>query len=446
MDSTQLVEIIDEWNFWHRSLNDDLMGIKREFYLKLITPLLNTREIILLSGARRAGKSTLIYQIIDQLMKAGTLASSILYINFEDYRFIDNLEPSLLEDIAEIYFDKINPRKDFCWFFLDEIQNVKYFEKYLRTIYDMKKRIKFVISGSNSKIMSGEIADILTGRNITVPVYPFSFFEFLAFADPSITIDRTLNREKLIFSLKEQKSLIKNSLEKYLIHGGYPEIIYSYSTGKEYQAGKIITQYFDDIILKDIIKRYNLRNSQSVLSAANFCIDNISNSLSYTKIAGVLGISTKQVIEYIGYFENANLIFQNRFFSWKIKETLAVNKPKKIYAIDHFYKTHMCPQKDCGRIVENVVYLELLRRHREIYYWKEKGEVDFVIKEPDGLTAIQVSYTNNINEREFKSLLEFNKKYGAKDILLITDDTFKTEFYENVKIQLIPLWLFLLLE
>lgn len=446
MNNAQLFEIIDEWNFWNKPLSDDLMGIRRDYYLNVITPLLSSREIILLSGARRAGKSTLIYQIINHLLKAGTPPSSILYMNFEDYRFIDNLAPALLEKIAEIYFDKINPRKDFCYFFLDEIQNVENFEKYLRTIYDMKKKIKFIISGSNSKIMSGEIADVLTGRNITAPVYPFSFFEFCLFANPGVIIDRKLSCEKLMFSLKGQKSLIKNSLEKYLVHGGYPEIIHSYSTGKEYQAGKIITQYFDDITLKDIIKRHNLRNSQSVQSAANFCIDNAANLLSYTKIAGVLGISTKQVIEYMGYFENANLIFQNRFFSWKIKETLAVNKPKKIYAIDHFYKTHMCPQKDCGRIVENIVYLELLRRHKEIYYWKEKGEVDFVIKEPDGLTAIQASYANDINEREFESLLEFNGKYGVKEAILITDDVFKTEFYHDVEIHLIPLWLFLLFE
>lgn len=167
-------------------------------------------------------------------------------------------------------------------------------------------------------------------------------------------------------------------------------------------------------------------------------------TLSYTKIARVLGISTKQLIEYIGYFENAHLIFQNRFFSWKVKETLAVNKPKKIYAIDHFYKTHMHPQKDYGITVENIVYLELLRRRKEIFYWREKGEVDFVIKGPDGLNAIQVSYANDINERESKSLLEFSKKYPIKNAFLITGDTFKTELHQGVNIQFIPLWLFLL--
>lgn len=443
MNSEQLFEIISEWNFWNKPIPTDLIGFKRRNYLDKILPLIDTREVLILSGARRSGKSTLAYQIINSLKSRVDIAS-IFYLNFEDYRFAGALDTVLLERLTSLYFEKINPQKKPCYFFWDEVQNVENFEKFLRTIYDQKRPIKFIISGSNSKIAAGEIADLLTGRNITTTVYPFSFSEYLEFRCPEFRIEPGQDLEKLYMNLHEQKPIIKNTLDFYIRQGGYPEIAQMFSKNEDYQAGRVIAQYFEDIILKDVVKRYNLRNTQTVSNIARYCIDNIGNLLSYSKIADALQINKKILIEHIDYLEKAFFIFQNKFFSWKIKETLAANKPKKIYAIDHFYKVHMGMSFGLGQVVENIVFLELKNNFPEVFYWKERGEVDFIVRGQKELRAVQVSYTNDPHIREAASLVECAEKFDINKLILVTEDTFETTRQNGLTIRQIPLWLFLL--
>ncbi len=442
MNNIQLYDILNEWNFWNKPISTELTGFDRNNYIKKLLPLLTSREVLILSGARRAGKSTIIYQLIKRLALRGTDISQILYVNFEDYRFAGLLNTDLLEKISDTYFEKVNPLKRPCFFFWDEVQDVENFEKYLRTIYDQKRPIKFIISGSNSKISSGEIADVLTGRNITSNIYPLSFLEYFERKN-SCAIQQGEPLEKLYMSLQEQRPLIKNTLDLYIKQGGYPEIVQAFSRNEEYQAGRIITQYFEDIILKDVVKRFELRNTHTVLNLARFCIENTGNLLSYTKIANTLQVNKKMLIDYFDHFEKAFFVFQNRFFSWKVKETIAANKPKKIYMIDHFYKSHMGLQTDIGRVVENIVYLELKNHYNELFYWQGEGEVDFIARAKKAVLAIQVSYSNEIAQRELVPLIECAKTLRTEKLFLITEDVFKKEKVNGVEINFIPLWLFL---
>jgi predicted AAA+ superfamily ATPase len=179
------------------------------------------------------------------------------------------------------------------------------------------------------------------------------------------------------------------------------------------------------------------------MNLARFCVENTGNLLSYSRIADILQVNKKMLIDYFSCFENAFFIFQNRFFSWKVKETIAANKPKKIYLIDHFYKSHMGLRSDIGRVVENIVYLEMKRHYKEVFYWQGKNGVDFIVRS-NKVMAFQVSYSNDIAEREAAALIDCSKELKVEGTFIITEDLYKKERVHGVDICFMPLWLFLL--
>lgn len=406
---------------------DSLKGKTRAEY-SLLLKSVAIKEVTIITGVRRSGKSTLMYQMVDNLLKDGVKPEQILFVNLED----NKLAKDSLDDVYDTYRETLNPDKK-AYIFLDEIHRRDKWESWIRRHYDLGSNCKFVISGSCSYLLKREYSTLLTGRNLTFEVFPLSFKEYLSFKNINV------NEEKLkkgVILDKDKHSIVK-ALKEYLNLGGFPDIIFK---EKEFKT-KVLAQYFEDILYKDIIDRHNL-NSQKTKDLALFVITNFTSQVSLRNLRGSLGLSYESIKDYLSYYKEAFLFFTIDHFSYSLHEQKT--NPSKIYCIDNGLRNAVSFKfsEDEGKLAENLVYLELRRAGSNVYYWKDKGEVDFIRKNKDQtLTAINVSHTDDINPREAESLLEFKKKFGkTKEVLIITRDTEKKEH----GIKYVPLWKWLL--
>jgi len=395
-----LKEIIKEAvNIQKLELKKSNLGTKRNL-LKQID--IRSEQIIIISGIRRCGKSTLLKQITSNLKNYN-------YFNFEDQR-VFGFELHDFNKLEEVFNEKVKNRI----YFFDEIQNVSNWERFIRTQQD--KSYKFFLTGSNASLLSRELGTKLTGRHLTYELFPFSYDEFL--------------------KLKRYKAGIK-SFEKYFDLGGFPEYIKT-------QNIQILQQVFEDILIRDIIVRYKLRNSRTIKELAVYLISNASKEYSYNKLKNIFGLgSASSAISYISYFEDSFLMFSVPRFSYSLKQQ--VKNPKKIYVIDVGFAraNSLSFSKDEGRILENVVFLQLRRNYKNIFYFREKYECDFVIKKRNTITsAYQVCYriTEENKDREINGILEALNYFNLKKGIILTFDQ-KDEFtIRGKKILIIPTW------
>ena len=422
---------LTDWNPWweEKILIEKLVGKPRPRYSLLIDSI-RVKEVTIITGVRRSGKSTIMYQMIKRLFDKGVRPEQILFVNLEDKK----LTKDSLDDIYECYRENINSENK-AYIFLDEVHRKENWESWVRKKYDLKEDIKFVISGSCSYLLRKEYSTLLTGRNITFDVLPLSFEEFLLF--------KNIDVEKVKKGIILQKTKIKilQSLNEFIIMGGFPEIFFK---EKEFKL-KVLGQYFDDIIYKDIVDRYNL-NSQKTKDFALYLMTNFTGDISLRNLRNSLNLSYDTIKEYISCFKEAFLFFTIDYFSYSLKEQKT--RPSKIYCIDNGLRNAVSFKfsKDEGKLAENLVFLELRKRGKDVYYWKseKQKEVDFAVKNKDGsLTAVNVSYADDINERETDALLEFKHKFKKSRRLFVI-----TKEYEAKKrgIRFIPLWKWLLQE
>ncbi|NCF75435.1 MAG: AAA family ATPase [Xanthomonadaceae bacterium] len=434
MNKKVILDILNDWNFWQKDLNT---GIRRGFYLDKLNKFLASNQIVVITGPRRSGKSFLMKQMADDLIKKGTKREDILMINFEDPRW-EKLDTALLEKIFEVYLELVGSAKK-PYVFLDEIQEVKEWEKWVRTAQELDKA-KIIVSGSNAKLLSKELATLLTGRHLSQTVLPLSFKELLMFK--GIKIDSQL-------SLIENRIKIKRILNESLEFGLFPEIVFT-ETKKE-----LLLDYFNDIINKDISERYKIRKKESLKSLVKFYLSNNSALTTFSSAGKALDISTNTVQKFYSYIEASYLVFSLKIFSWKVKEQ--EKSPRKVYAVDPGLANAIGFRfsQNLGKLAENLVYLELKRRKAigprlEFFYWKDEQhrEVDFVVKEKLEVSQlIQVCWNLDdikTKKREIGSLLKAMKEFDLKSGLIITDDKEGEEMIENKKIKYIPLWKWLL--
>ncbi len=416
------IQALKEWNpWWAGEPFADLEGKPRPAYRDLVDST-GIREVTIVIGVRRSGKSTIMYQMADALLKGGVRPEHILFVNFEDKK----LSGCSLEEIYESYRSSLNPNQK-AYLFLDEVQRTDGWESWVRKRFDLRTNDKFVISGSSSSLLRKEYSTLLTGRNLTFEVFPLSFREYLSFHDVHpgrIVLDKT------------RYSILKH-LSDYVKHGGFPEIL---SKPERYKS-QVLSQYFDDILYKDIVDRYAL-NSQKVRDLALLLMNNLSGEISLRKVRASLGLSYDTTKEYLSYFREAFLFFTLDHFSYSFKEQKTL--PSKIYPIDTGLRNAVSFSfsKDEGKLAENAVFIEMRRRGADVYYWKGAGEADFIVKNPDqSLTAVNVTYTDEVAEREVSGLLEFRKRFGrTKELVLITRGLEKKE----KGIRYVPLWKWLL--
>jgi predicted AAA+ superfamily ATPase len=314
--------------------------------------------------------------------------------------------------------------------FLDEIQNIDHWEKFVNRMYE--QGIKVFVTGSNAKLLSSEISTSLTGRNRLIELYPFSFSEYLRFIGNTYTIDRLTPKAK---------SLLLKDFNNYTLTGGFPLVVKENDT-------ELINAYFQDILYRDIISRFRLTQVNEIRQIGIYFASNIGKLFSYSTLQQVSGVkSLSSIKDYLYYYEQSYLFFYLKKFDYSVKKQIM--NPKKVYTIDSAIAirlgSHFSENK--GRILENIVFLELHRRGKEVYYHAGKYECDFLVKDGlDIIEAIQVVYqldeTNY--EREYRGLQEAMLTYHISRGLLITnhiDGAFNLNF-EGV--ELIPVWKWLL--
>ncbi len=433
MEKEKIIEVLNEWNYWNKEFKK---SFKRENYEKEIEKKYKSEEIIFLKGVRRSGKSTILLNHIKNLISKGVKKEEILFINLEDPRFAPYLNLELLEKIKQAYLFYLNPKRK-PHIFLDEVQNINGFEKWLLKEYELKNSFLYA-TGSNSKLLSKEIGSSLSGRYLDVLVYPLSFKEFLSFKKIEIS-----NK----FEYISNKLEIERLFEEYMSYGGFPKVVLT----KDIELKNAeLKNYFDSILLRDIVARYKLDNFHILEKLSIILLSNISNLTSYNKLKTLLQVSYETIEKYFEYLQNAFLIHTVSKFDWSLKKQIIA--PKKIYSIDIGLSKRISFEvgKNKGNILENIIFLELKRRYENIYYYKTKEgyEIDFLIKEKEKIQKlIQVSLNindENTKKREVRALVKAQKELNCEcELLLLTLDINQIINFDNKEIKLINIieWL-----
>ncbi|MFH1649390.1 MAG: ATP-binding protein [Candidatus Woesearchaeota archaeon] len=358
------------------------VGVFRKKYISKIEVWLERPEIIIVKGVRRAGKSTILRQV------ASKLEGKAVYVNFDDYRLLPHLGLELLETVVEKF-----PNAQY--YFFDEIQKVPGFESWLRTYYDIKVHKKFIISGSNISLLSPKLGTVLTGRNITFEIFPLDYAEFQAFG--------------------------KGSFDDYLEFGGFPEVVLESDEGKKRQ---LLSQYFNDILLRDILEKQGIAPTQQFKAVAQYVISNTGLKVSANKLAKELGVNSRTAEAYLSHMVDAYLIFEVPFFSYSTKTKYVAGRSSKYYAIDNGLTTALSSKKNRGHLFEALVAQALRRKGPDLYHWIGKKEVDFIQKN----IAYQVSFAK-VEEDTF---VELKKEFKhIETTKTITPGNFEEELKEH---------------
>ncbi len=402
MNNQQIIRVID---FWQKTIEKD--ELKDRSLVKTIN--YKSKEIIDLIGPRRSGKSSILKLIIKHL----NLKNNYLFINFEDPFFIENNNPNIIEEFISVFKEYFTPGLKYL--FLDEIQEIEQWESVVRKLRDSGE-FKIFITGSSSNLLSGEISTLLTGRHLSYKVFPLSFSEFLIFKNINIK-----DRKDIVLNQR----IITKYFYKYMDIGSFPEIVLT-------ENSELVKNYFYDILQKDIVMRYNIREKEILEKIAVYSLSNSSKIISLESLKKTFGISFALASSYIHYLKNSFLIFELSQFSYSLKKQQKALK--KIYSIDSGLANAVSFRfsKDSGRILENIVFLNLKMAGKEIYYYKTKNnlEVDFIVKKETGeKELIQVSWSlddKKTREREIKSLLTAMDELSVLKGLILTDDEEET--------------------
>jgi len=340
-------------------------GLPRQMLSKLPEA---ASHALIISGIRRCGKSTLLHQLLQKKYP------NAFYLNFEDPRLYD-ME---LHDFTRLV--ELLEETNQATLFFDEIQSVDGWERYVRQKLD--ESFKLIITGSNASLLSTELGTKLTGRHITKELFPFSWKEFRTFIDLDASPEATL---------------------RYMQTGGFPEYV---KTGND----EILHQLFEDILMRDIAVRHRIRDVKTLQQLALFLVSNVGNLVTGNRLKSMFGIgATSTVMEYLSHLEQTWLIHFIPKFSYSVRKQ-NIN-PRKVYAIDTglAHVNSKSFTRDQGHLLENLVYLFLRRRYKDIYYFSEKGECDFVVAERgDVKEVVQVcmEVTPDNMDRELNGLFE----------------------------------------
>ena len=399
----------------------------------------HSKKIKSVIGPRRAGKTYFMYQEMKKALKAGKKKENILFLNFEDPRLID-INFKEIREIIKLHwqlYPKSNPS-----IFIDEPQNINKWELGVRALYD--EGFDLYLSGSSSKLLSKEIATSLRGRTLSYLILPFSFKEFLKMKKSIFDISTLSSKEK---------SILLSFLDEYLEFGGFPEVILE--ENKENKI-KTLKEYLDMIIYKDIVERYNVKNTKLIKWLINSLITSFSKEFSVHKIYLTLKskgvkVSKNTLYSYLSMLEDSFFAFFAQKFNYSIRNReFSVDKA---YLCDIGFAKLLEVSRDKGKKMENAVFLELERKKKsltEIACWKnaQQEEVDFVVKQGRKVRQI-IQVCCNIEDldakkREIRALIKASKELKCKDLLVITEDKEGEEITKKKKIKYIPLWKWLL--
>ncbi|MCF8227147.1 MAG: ATP-binding protein [Bacteroidales bacterium] len=379
-------------------------------------------EVVVLSGVRRCGKSTLLQEIRSKQNE------SDYFFNFDDERVL-KFTVNDFQILTELFIELYGTQNTY---YFDEIQNIEGWERYIRRLRDYGNKV--FVTGSNASMLSRKLGTHLTGRYIRKELFPFSFKEFLRFKDVDYP-------EAGLLSTNE-KALLKGQFNSYFESGGFPD--YLKSGNKEY-----LKSLYESVLYRDVMVRNNLTNEKELLELVYYISSNVGKLMSYNGLAKVVGVKNATTISnYIAFLQDSYLVFMVNKYDVSLKKQ--IQNAKKGYLIDlgllrtlAFHHT-----EDNGRLLENLVFLELKRKGKEIYYHNRKKECDFVIKEKSKIVeAIQVSWSIEVEStynREMAGLLDAVNSYGLKEGLILTESMEREFEVEGVRIGIKPVWKWML--
>ncbi len=420
MDREQLYYVLFEQQ---KEFHEKKQLVPRE-QTESILSLFRLKLPIIITGVRRAGKSTLLKILKKELNLRDT---QCLYLNFNDERLISFSSDDFQKVID--FMHELN-YQNHCYLFIDEIQEVEHWEKWVDRI---KEKYPLVVTGSNSKLLSKEISTVLTGRSVNVSLYPFSFREVLAFKN--VCFDATS------LDLKIQ-SQVRKEFATFINTGGIPKFVVDGDS-------RILSELYENILYRDVIKRFKPHLEKPIKEVSLYFLSTVAKRCSFRNISVATEIKNIATVKSIAdTFEKAFLFFFIPKFDFSLQKQL--QNPRKGYCVDNGFVTQVGFRfsEDRGRLLENAVFIELKRTKKEIYYFSGKGECDFVLRVGSQITdAIQVTWELNENnrEREIGGLLEAMENCKLKKGLILTFDQQEEIILPHKKIQVIPVWKWLFL-
>lgn len=425
------VATLARWNRWGTA---DLDPRVARDVTDEIAPFLDTPEVVALVGPRRAGKTTVMHQLIARLAKAGVPAEAVLHVNLEEPAFSPDLGADLLEGLYNAYREEVFPEGR-AYLFLDEVQHVPDWERWVRARRETDD-VKVFVTGSSSALMSRELGTLLTGRHVTFRVGPLSFAELLRFR--SIAPPRN---PKLVSA----PAKLRSALAEYLRWGGFPEVVLA-EDGERKEL--LLKQYFDDVLFKDIALRHRVRDVSTLRAIAVHLLSQTANLVSFQRLSKTFGVSLDLAKAYCSHLAEAFLVSFAPFFSLKVTERQ--RHPHKVHAVDTGLRNAVClsTSPDRGRLAETAVFAALDRAFPgDLYYWHGQREIDVLLRLGNRVAALLQVAIEGLDDarvlaREIAALEEGGARYSKSRRLLVTGATPRGS--KPGKTDLIPLWRFLL--
>lgn len=414
MNKNLLRQVIYE----QRSKRTDLGVIRR-----IDTKLLDCPEVLVITGIRRCGKSVLMQQIRERQNEKD------YYLNFDDERLI-NFRVEDFQMLNEVFMEDFGIQKHY---YLDEIQNVEGWERFVNRLYG--QGCKVFVTGSNANLLSRELGTFLTGRHVTIELYPFSFREYLELEQIEVKQDT--------FYTTEGKALLLGKVQRYMKTGGFPQYIQS-------DSDNYLFSLYNDIIYKDVVVRNKINNEKQLKEMMYYLASNATHRFTYNSVAKAVNIKSPDTIKsYIGFIEDTYLVRQLAKFDYSVG--VQMRSPKKIYFIDNalIHKIGFNATDNLGSSLENCVCVELMRRGKDIYYHADTQECDFIMRE--GVTIVEAMQVTvsikdaNTREREIKGLLAAMERYGLTIGTIITlEEEEEITVNDHQLISVRPIWKWLL--
>jgi predicted AAA+ superfamily ATPase len=394
--------------------------------LSRLVELFESNQILIIKGIRRCGKSTLLLQLINQLN-----LTEFHYLNFEDERLI-SFNTATFNVLLEVFYEVDGKHHLFIF---DEIQVVENWELFIRRLHNSGNKI--IITGSNADLLSQELGTKLTGRHIDLELFPFSYNEYLCYRGYQFKIND--------LSVTDKRSLLNNYFAEYLLNGGMP--IYLANLFPE-----TIKAIYEDIIIRDVLRRYKIKNQKTYRELALYLTSNCSSSITYNKLKEHFKLgSVNTTIRYLNYLENSYFIYLvSPFFPSFRKQ---VNAPKKVYIADNAFveKIGFYLSNKEGALLENLVFLELRRQYENIFYYKTKNnlEVDFLVyNEITKAELIQVSWSiadPHTKKREINALIKASQETSIENCWILTHSETETILEGQLTIHVLPIYQWLLM-
>lgn len=373
---------------------------ERDVFFKILGNL-RTRHIQVLQGVRRCGKSSIFKLLINYLCTQAD-PKEILYINLDDPFFTKySKDPAGFYGIIQTA-EKLTQKK-ISYLFLDEVQAIEGWEKYVKSVYDSEEFKKIFITGSNSSLLNGELANLLTGRYISTRVYPLSFKEILR-----------INGIDSFLELNRQLPKVLKLVDDMMQYGSFAEI---YQIERDLKR-ELLSSYYDTILLKDAVGNNKIRDIRSFKDLAFYCLTNLSSLYSYSSLSKAVKITDKSVKDYVWALESCYLFNEINLYSYSLKEQ--IHNKKKLYLCDNgFMNLAFTFSSNKGKLLENLVFCELQKQGYDVYFYNKGAECDFIAVKDHKTAALQVCYNLNHNNeaREIKGLLQLPFEVDEKFII-----------------------------